>query len=352
MRKIAIGLLVIFALATTASVFAADTKVNGRVYAHWMMDLSDEADSFNDFGLSRAYVTVGSKLSDYTSVRITTDLRESAWFEGYTIILKYAYFDWKPAFGHGVATFRFGLQPTHYISSMNELWGRRYLEKTVGDLHGFLTTSDLGAGLMINLGEEGRIGNIAANVWNGTSYMDIEELNKHKDFSGFLILTPLSENDDLKRTALMGQVYFGTQNREIDIDEAASDWDRLLLSFGGMLGYRNTLDLGADINMYSLGRGPGIDDLKRSGFSFFGTLYLEDIVADGSPLRTLNFFGRMDMYDPNTEVDDNGNTLVIGGIECVPVNGFRASVNLRSKSYQAEDVDSDTYLFLNTLFEF
>jgi len=352
MRKIAIGLLVVFAMATTASVFAADTKVNGRLYAHWMMDLSDGADSFNDFGLSRAYVTVKSKLSDYTSVRITTDIRETGSFDGYTIILKYAYIDWKPAFGRGVAALRLGLQPTHYIDNMNSLWGRRYLEKTVGDLHSFLTTADLGAGLTINLGDEGRFGNIAGNIWNGTSYTDVEELNTNKDLSGFLILTPLAENDDLKRTALVGQVYFGTQNTEIGIDETASDWDRLLLSFGGMLGYRNTLDLGADVNLYSQGQGPDTEDLKESGFSFFAAIYLEDVVADESPLRTLNFFGRMDMYDPNTDVDDNGNTLFIGGIECVPVKGFRASVNLRTVSYQAEGADSETYLFLNTLFKF
>ena len=34
---------------------------------------------------------------------------------------------------------------------MNKLWGRRYLEKTIGDHRQFLTTSDLGAGLMVNL---------------------------------------------------------------------------------------------------------------------------------------------------------------------------------------------------------
>ena len=77
MKKIAIAMMVVFLLATAAGSDAAETKVNGRLYAHWMMDLSDGADSYNEFGLSRAYVTVKSKLSDYTSVRITTDLRSA-----------------------------------------------------------------------------------------------------------------------------------------------------------------------------------------------------------------------------------------------------------------------------------
>jgi hypothetical protein len=351
MRKIAVGLLIACLLTPLVGSRATETKVSGRLYAHWMMDLTDGGGNANEFALSRAYVTVRSKLSDYTSVRITTDLRQTGDFDGYNVILKYGYLDWKPALVQGVVTFRFGLQPTPYIDAMNKLWGRRYLEKTVGDDHAFLTTSDLGAGLIFSLGEKGNVGQIIANVWNGTSYTDIDELNKHKDFSGFIVLTPLRDNDDFKRSAIQGQAYFGTQNRVIGVDEQASDWDRSLFSFGGLLAYRNILDLGGDINFYATGQGPDTADLKETGYSFFGTLYLEDFVPDESLLRTLNFFGRFDMHDPNTDADDDAETLVIGGIECVPVDGFKASVNIRSVSYQDES-PSQTYLYLNTHFEF
>ncbi len=235
---------------------------------------------------------------------------------------------------------------------MNGLWGRRYLEKTVSDLRSFLTSSDLGAGLIFSLGEKGKTGYFAANVWNGTSYSKVEELNKQKDFSGFILLNPLANNDDFKRTAIVGQAYIGTQNRAFEVDEAASDYDRSLFSFGGVLAYRNTFDLGVDMNINKEGQGPDADDITENGYSFFGTLYFEDLVAGESFLRTLNLFGRVDMYDPNADVDNNGNTYVIGGVECSPVKGFKASVNLRSVSYQAENVDSDTYLYFNTLVKF
>jgi hypothetical protein len=346
---LAVALLVTLATGVTA----AETTVNGRLYAHWMMDMSEGADSYNEFGLSRAYVTVKSKLSDYTSARITTDLRSTDLdgSEVYNVIVKYAYLDWKPAFANQVVTLRFGLQPTQYFDAMNKMWGRRYLEKTVGDLNKFLTTSDLGAGLLVNLDSDGKVGFVAANIWNGTSYTDLEEMNKFKDFSGCVYLKPLADNPDFERTAILAQAYFGTRNVSVGADETASDWDRSLFSFGGLLAYRRLLDLGADVNLYSEGQGPGGVDTKKAGYSFFGTIYFEDMGGGESLLRTLNLFGRMDLYDPDTDVDDNAETLIIGGIECVPVKGFRASVNLRHTSFQ-DDSDPEKELYLNTLIKF
>ena len=352
MKKFAVVLALSLLVLGSLPVHGAETEVNGKLYAHWMMDMTDGADNFNEFALGRAYVTVKSKLSDYTSVRITSDLRETGSFDGYSVIIKYAYLDWKPQFANGVLKLRLGLQPTQYIDKMNKLWGRRYLENTVGDLHHFLTTSDLGAGVIITLGEKGKLGYIAGNVWNGTSYTNVEELNKQKDFSGFVYFTPLKDNPDFKRCAILAQAYVGTQNRNFGDFLNSSDYDRSLFSFGALLAFRHILDIGADINLNSKGQGAGTDDLKETGYSAFATIYLEDLIANASLLRTLNLFGRMDMYDPNSDVDDNGNTLIIGGVECTPVKGFKASVNLRTLSYQAEDVDSETYVYVNTLFEF
>lgn len=370
MKKIAIALMFAVVLTAFAGINAADTKVSGRLHSHWMMDLSDGAESFNAFEITRAYIDVKSKLSDYTSVRVTTDLRgaDVDGSEVYNIILKYAHLDWKPAFGDGVVTFRFGLQPTPYIDVMNKLWNRRYLAKTIGDEKKFLTSSDLGAGLLFDLGEKGKTGYVAANIWNGTSYSDIEELNKQKDFSGFIYVTPLADNPDFERSAIVAQAYTGTQNVEIgtmllddgvtEVQLEGSDYERTLFSLGGLLAYRNTFDVGIDINFFKKGQGRSsvdgtvLDDISQSGLSFFSTLYLEDLVAGDSPLRTINLFGRMDMYDPNTDVDDDGSTQIIGGVECSPVKGFQASVNLRNVSYQAEGADSDTFLFFNTLLKF
>ncbi|NLI15372.1 MAG: hypothetical protein GX409_03700, partial [candidate division Zixibacteria bacterium] len=99
------------------------------------------------------------------------------------------------------------------------------------------------------------------------------------------------------------------------------------------------------------GQGANVDDLKSSAISIFGNLKFRSLVGEDSPFRTLGLFGRYDIVDPNTDVDDNGSSLLIAGVECTPVKGVAASLNFRNKSYQA-DIKSESFLFLNTEFKF
>lgn len=316
--------MLVFSMISSA--FAADTKVKGRLYANWNMDLTDGAESANSSNIKRAYVTVKSKLSNYTSVRITTDIKETSAFDGYSIILKYGYIDWKPGFGHGNLKARFGLQPTLFIDNMNKLWGRRYLEKTIGDKNSFLTTSDLGLSAIVNLGKKGKTGYVALQILNGTKYSNVEELNKNKDFGFFTLLKPFANNENLKRSRLLGQAYFGTQNVSLmptvdttinGVDMESSQFKHQIISFGGLLGYSNKLDIGFDANFMTNGTGyndttgAALDDLKSSGISLFGTLYFEGLTESDSFARTLNLFGRFDILDENTDIDNDGESLFI-----------------------------------------
>lgn len=354
-------------MSITTAAFAAETKLNGRLYANWNLNMTDGAESANSFNVGRAYVTAKSKLSEFTSVRITTDIRSTDAFDGYSIILKYGYIDWKPKFGQKNLKVRFGLQPTLYIDNMNKLWGRRYLEKTVGDKNKFLTTSDLGVSAIVNLGEKGKNGYAALQILNGTKYSNVEELNKNKDFGLFALLKPFANNENMKRSKLLGQIYSGTQNVSLmpdedttltGVDMEASQYKNQIVSIGGMLGYSNTLDLCFDANFQTKGQGydeitgAELDDKKLSGLSFFGTLYFEGLTESDSFGRTLNLFGRFDILDPNTDIDNDGKSLFIVGLECYPTKGFKASLNLRSTGYELDEKDSDSYLYLNTLFKF
>jgi len=355
MKRSVLALAMAAVLALPVLVNAAETSVHGRVFAHWYMNRTDGANDANEFGLGRAYITLKSKLSEFTSVRVTTDLRENVDQDSatqYDIILKYGYIDWKPEFAKDVLVLRLGLQPTPYIDYMNKLWGRRYLSKTVGDLRKYLTTSDLGASANVGLGERGKIGSVVLAVFNGTSYSSLGEENKQKDINGYVQLTPFTNNPDLKRSAIVAQIYHGVQNELIPDSASGSDYKNQLISAGGLLAYRQTVDVGVDLNWHTTQDGPGMAEVKESGLSFFGTFYLADLVTETSPLRTLNVFGRVDLNDPNTDVEDDGNTLLIAGVECAPVKGFKASVNYRTTSYQDDAKATEKLVYLNTLFDF
>ena len=335
-------------------VFSAETKVEGRIYSSWMLNASKGAESYNTFDLGRSYITVKSKLSDYTSVNITTDLRRVDAYDGYTIVLKYGYASWKPKFGKDYLTVVFGLQPTKYIEAVDgNFWGRRYIAQSIGDVRSFLTTSDLGLTFNMNLDKQGNYGSAGLAILNGTKYSDVDENNKQKDFNPYFVVKPLPDDADFGQSQIAGQFYYGTRNVFIDTSMNAGDYRRMLLSLGGKLAYKSMIDFGFDFNLNSLAK-QGLEgaDLNQLGLSFFGSLYFKDMAPDIMALRTLDFFGRLDIYDPNTDGEKDGETQFLAGVECVPIKGIAASLNFRITTYERENSESSKYLYLNSEFRF
>ncbi len=349
--------LLLAGLILSGSLMAAETKVNGRLYAHWSYDMTDGADGMNEFGLDRSYVTVRSRLSDFTTVRLTSDLRESTIEDNgkvktrYYIILKYGYLDWKPAFAKSVLKLRFGLQPTPYIDFQNKLWGRRYMVKTVGDRNKFLTTSDLGAFAYVSLGEKKKYGQAGVGLFNGTSYSSLGEANKQKDINVFVRINPLANSEDLKGSAIVGQYYKGTQNMAFDDSTKARDYKNDIFSVGALLALDELFRIGADMNWQTLGAGALLDEVKRMGSSVHATLFLGELTEDAQIFRTLNLFGRYDIFDPDTDIDNDREKLMIVGVECNPTKGFKASLNITSTRFD-DDRATEKQLNFNTLFKF
>ncbi len=342
------------------------TTVKGRMYSYGMVDFSDANSNQSEFALSRAYVTLKSKLNKSTSIRITSDFKSID--DKYNIILKYAYLDWKPTFTAGRAKLRFGLQATQYIDHMNKLWGRRYLDKTVSDGRKFLTSSDLGVSTIVGFGPKSKYGFVSLALLNGTSYSDVHELNNSKDINLVSLVKPLHQSKAFSKSTLLMQFYSGTQNKSLDdlmsIDTTAtpldttitavnsSDWKRQIVSVGGLLAWKSIADLGFDMNYITVGEGAGQDAVKKRGISLFATLYMKKLIEQANFMSTLNFFGRVDFYDPNTVNDNDRETYSIIGIESVPMKGFKVALNYRMTNYQDSTRDSKSKIYVNTLFKF
>ncbi len=357
-----------------AGASAAETSLKGTVYAEWMMDLSEGADSYNRFGIGRTYITAISKFSDYTSVQITADIKPDLFktpstvvidsdgdsvvipsqevSKGYPFMLKYAYGSWKVKPIEDLLTLRIGLQPTMYLYFADELWMRRYVERNVVDFLGWLSTADLGASAMLNLGEKGKLGAAGLSILNGTKYSDVTEKNKNKDINLFAKFTPISDNKDWSMLALILQYYMGTQNRAIASDEDAADYKHNILSAGGRVGYRDMFDICFDANFRTYGAGAGNEDIKSNAISAWIDIYLNKVLPEAALFKTLGVFARYDIYDPNTEVDEDGYNYLYAGLECTPVKGVKAALNYRQTSSQNDAIDPDKYIYLNTEFKF
>ena len=340
-------------LLSPIAVNAAETKLEGRIYTGWWLNSGAGGDGYNAFTLDRSYMTANSKLSDYTNVNITIDMRSIDNYKGYAMIVKYAYASWKPKFAVDYLTLNMGIQPTKYLQTVDgSFWLRRYIEKSTGDLNEFLSTADLGMNLDLKLGKQGMYGNAGLSVFNGTKYSDLGEKNKQKDFNPYVMFKPVPNSAEFGQTALMAQFYSGTQNLAFNDTLEAADCKHQIVSVGGKLGYKKTLDLGFDLNWNTLGQGKGKADKKQSALSGFGALYLGELVGPKSLLRTLGIIGRVDAFDPDTNKDKDGKTMVIAGIECAPIKGVMASINYRVTSYQDTQKTSAKYLYLNSEFKF
>ncbi|MBI5265636.1 MAG: hypothetical protein HY851_00225 [candidate division Zixibacteria bacterium] len=374
MNRIVKALVAVLVGIAAVSSFAAETSIKGTVYANWMLNKTTGANNYNAFTIDRAYFGAESKLSDYTSMRITFDIRPEKFsssattvvdnagdtvkipamtaYSGYPIILKYAYADWKIKPVAQYLKVRLGLQPTLYANYTEGTWGRRYIEKMINDQQGWLSTSDLGISAIATLGPQGNLGEIGLSLLNGTKYSDFTDKNNQKDINLAGKVTPFYNSGDFNQLTLFGQFYSGTQNRTIGLTESASDWSRQILSIGGKLAYQKSIDVCFDLNFQTLGQGTGNADLKQSGMSFWWNFYLGEIAPSAKALKTLVPFARIDIADPNTRLASDGNTLVIAGIECAPTKGVRASLDFRSKSYQAASSTDEKYFYLNTEFKF
>ena len=190
-------------------------------------------------------------------------------------------------------------------------------------------------------------------ILNGTSYTDVEELNNQKDFSGFIQFMPFVNNETMKKSKIQIQYYTGTQNEPDSLFVDASDFKKQLLSVGALLAYKETIDFGGDLNFATTGPGNATDaDIKGSAISIFATLYFKGFSDEGSALANLNIFGRLDMFDPDRDINNNSENLFIGGLEYNPTEGFKASLNIKTTSFENSSVGSKSFIGVNTLFKF
>lgn len=374
MKKRFWAVVLLIATVGVGPAFAAETSVKGTVYADWMLNSTSGANNYNAFTIDRAYFGAESKLSDYTNLRIVFDIRPERFstsatrlfdsegdtvnvpslsaYSGYPVVLKYAYADVKIKPWAKILKARIGMQPTMYLYYVEGYWNRRYIEKSANDLNGWTSTSDLGLTALANLDKQGNLGEVGASVLNGTKYNDFVDKNNNKDLNFFGKLTPFYNDSNFSQVALFGQFYTGVQNVTLAANESGSDWKRQIASVGGKLAYQKKVDFCADLDFQTLGQGLGNADRKQRALSLFGSIYLNELAPSSSLLKTLNLYGRFDSYDPNTKVADDGYSLVVAGLECAPVKGFRASLAYKQKSPQATGALDEKYVMVNTEFKF
>lgn len=286
------------------------------------------------FQLRRIYFAYDNDISETFTTRFRLEADQGATLTGTTgdelaggkmaPFVKDAYLTWKNIFSGSNLTF--GIQPTPAFDISETAWGYRFLEKTIMDLRGIVSSRDLGISLRGNL-----VGNGMVNYWAliGNDNGNSPENNKYKRYYFNVQLKPV--------TNLMATLYVDYKDAADKLNPAKSLVSASTLTEAVFVNYAVpfTYNLGFEAFMNSLSNGytaTGATTLSSKnalGFTVFGAY---NLMAD------LAIVARYDSYDPNTGSDNaakgDSRNYIIGGLSWKADKNVSISPNVLYETYE------------------
>jgi hypothetical protein len=304
--------------ATAMQPAPAPVTVGGVVYAQYVYQVHDTAGHLNNFDVARAYVNVVGKFKGGLGTRVTSDIFRTA--DGsLSLRLKYAYFGYTP--NAGPLTYKLGLIHTPLLDWEETLWDYRMQGPVALDRNGYLTSSDLGAGVDGSWSKDAI--NAQVGIYNGEGYSKAPG-DKRKDVEG-RVSARLLNTDDMSRVGGLRITGF----TQIGKPTGGGIRDR----FVGLVSYRSSLVTLAGEYARTKDRADNPPapatptGLTADGqvISVFGVFHI--------PSSRASLIGRVDVVDPNTDLADNRVTRFIAGA------AYQLTPNLRLLA----DVDNLAY---------
>jgi len=298
---------------------SGDGVLGGKVYYDYTHDLTEEAINDDGFALKRVYFTYKKEISDGISFKLTTDIdyKESP----KNLYLKYAMLNWKSPIGK----LTFGQQGMNVFNVQEKTWGFRFLEKSPMDKHKFSSSADMGVGYSGKVNEI----NYSLLITNGTGYKKTES-DEFKKISGQLIY---GEKQLAKKDGYNAGFSFSTEPYEVD--SVTTESKTVISLFGGFAG--NGLRVGGEFDMFTDAYSEVTQQILALYASYGLTPKLEGLVY-------------VDMFDENTDVDNDAETYIIAGVNYYPGKGLIITPNIRLTT--PEEGDGTTIFMVNFQFKF
>ena len=198
------------------------------------------------------------------------------------------------------------------------------------DKYGFSSSADMGVGYSGNL--VGNNLNYSFMYTNGSGYKNPED-DKYKKISAQLVYG--QKNLSKKDGFIIGTSFAIEPHYYI-----ATTHNKTLMAFYG--GYAaNGLRIGGEFDIYTDQPVPEALDVTHKIIAGYASYRLSD------KLESLVY---IDMYDPDTSTDDDGNTDFIVGVNYRPATGLTITPNIRINTPEIDD--ASTVFMLNCEFKF
>ncbi len=300
------GLYLAAAAALGAAPLAAQTPapapqvtVGGVVYAQYMyQDFPVAGERLNNFDIKRAYLNVIGRFAGGVYTRVTADIYNAASSpdSSRSYRLKYAYFGYTP--NGSSLTFKMGEIHTAWLEWEEALWDYRVQGAMALDRGGYMTASDLGAGIDYKQGPDKINGQFV--IANGEGYS--KGTGDVRKDAQMRLSARVMDTDDSSRVGGLRITGYG----QIGKFTGGGDRNRYL----GMVSYRSK-------QITLAGEFASTKDVAVTGrvISAFGVYKLTN-----SKIAAL---ARVDITDPNTSTANDKQTRIIGGVS------YQVSPNLR-----------------------
>jgi hypothetical protein len=272
-----------FLIVVTASLTAMETKVSMTLWNRYTADLTGGELNESVFSLERGYFRIEPTFNDKIKGRFNIDLfSDDDALDGAGLKLKYAYLDFSEVLPIPESKISAGLIK-HYFGTIYD-WEYISIQKALEDKEGVVSSTDYGLALYGYL--PGGYGEYAVSVLNGEGYKKTGgDLDKEPEIAANLRVIPipgftlggsvLYENDESERLAYAGVVHFSKGLFEL--------WGEYLVQ---------------DMN-----------EITGSGFMVMPVIKLKGMTG-----IDVDILGRFDMWDGNTDVDDDGHMNITAGL--------------------------------------
>jgi hypothetical protein len=335
MKKLTLlfALLLVFAGLITAQEKNLPT-FSGLMFGDYFYDAKANNGANNDlngFQFRRIYITTDYAVDANFSARFRLESDQSS--NSNTaggklgVMVKDAWLKWGNIFSG--SDLIFGLSPTPAFDVSEAAWGHRYLEKTIMDLNGIVSSRDLGIDLKGKFDDGGTVKywlKIGNNSSNGP------ETDKYKRFYGLLEFDPSAN--------LLFTVYGDYASAAKIYDKVTYNYDANGAFVGAIfLNYREkgSFSIGAEgfiksqANNYAATTTSALATQSGNGISFWAYANLTE---------TIQIVGRYDGYDPNTANSNaasiaDAKSLILLGLQFSPSKHTDITPNIEITHYQA-----------------
>jgi hypothetical protein len=303
----------VLVLAMAASVAMSQGKFSGYMFGDYYYNVGRDASlptsnvaspaggqGFSAFQLRRAYFTYDNDIAEQFTSRFRLEADQGAAAGGTStgdvlpsgkvgVFVKDAYLTWKNIFAGSNLTF--GVQPTPAYEISEAAWGYRSIEKTIGDLRGFVDSRDLGIALKGKILDDGTL-NYWVLVGNGAGTAKPEG-DLYKRYYAHIQVKPV--------TNLQATVYADFKDAAGSVNSyTKANINTSTLTEGLFVGYAEpfSYNIGAEVFL-AQGSNAFKDTLSKTyidksalGFSVFGSVNV---------LPELAIVARYDNYAPTSD---------------------------------------------------